>query len=77
MDIERIYIEGLRRKTPQQKLEMVGQLNRAVQQLALADIKRRYPDADDKELRLRLASRWIDPHVMLKAFGWDVEKQGY
>ena len=55
----------------------VRALNRAVQELALVDIRRRHPDADEREQALRLASRWIEPELMLRAFGWDVRKVGY
>ena len=52
-------------------------MTRAVQQLALMDIRRRHPDADEREQALRLASRWIEPELMLRAFGWDVREKGY
>ena len=51
--------------------------HRAVQELALLDIRRRHPDADEREQALRLASRWIEPELMVRAFGWDVRKVGY
>ena len=53
------------------------QLTRAVQELALVDIRRRHPGADEREQRLRLASRWIEPELMRDAFGWDVREHGY
>jgi hypothetical protein len=75
--VEALLIEGYRRMSPAQKLERVRALTRAVQELALADIRRRHPDADDREQALRLASRWIEPELMVRAFGWDVRKEGY
>jgi hypothetical protein len=48
-----------------------------VQELAIADIRRRHPDADEREQALRLASRWIEPELMVSAFAWDVRKVGY
>lgn len=75
--IEAILIEGYRRMSPAEKLERVRSLTRAVQQLALLDIRRRHPDADEREQALRLASRWIEPELMLRAFGWDVREVGY
>ncbi len=75
--IEAVLIEGLRAITPSEKLQIVNQLTLAVQQLALADVRRRHPDADARELELRVASRWIEPELMLAAFGWDVERMGY
>jgi len=52
-------------------------LIRSAQLLALGDIQRRYPNADRRELQLRLASRWIEPELMRKAFGWDPNVEGY
>jgi hypothetical protein len=75
--IEALLIEGYRRMSPAQKLERVRALTRSVQQLALLDIRRRYPRADEREQALRLASRWVEPELMLRAFGWDVREVGY
>jgi hypothetical protein len=76
-EIEALLIEGFRVMTPSEKMRIVSQLTLAVQQLALADVRRRRPNADARELELRVASRWIEPELMLAAFGWDVEKMGY
>lgn len=67
-EIEQMLIEGYRKMPVWRKLQQVGELN---------DIRRRHPQADERELKLRLASRWIEPELMLKVFGWDVEKEGY
>ena len=75
--IEALLIEGYRRMSPAQKLERVRALTRAVQELALLDVRRRHPDADEREQVLRVASRWIDPELMVRAFGWDVREVGY
>ena len=75
--IEAMLVEGYRRMTPAQKLERVRALTRAVQELALADVRRRHPDADEREQALRVASRWIEPELMVRAFGWDVRTKGY
>jgi hypothetical protein len=75
-EIEQILIEGYRKMPVWRKLRQVQDLNRFVQQLALNDIRRRHPEADERELQLRLASRWIEPELMRKAFGWDPEKEG-
>jgi hypothetical protein len=75
--VDALLIEAYRRMSPAEKLERVRALNHAVQELAVADIRRRHPDADEREISLRLASRWLDPELMLRAFGWDVRKAGY
>src|SRR5438876_10780867 len=55
--VEAMLVEGYRGMSPSQKLERVRALTRAVQELALVDIRRRHPDADEREQALRLASR--------------------
>ena len=66
-----------RKMPPELKLQRVRELTIALEELALADIRRRYPEADARELALRLASRRIQPELMFQAFGWDVRTAGY
>lgn len=72
--VEAFIVEGYRRMSAAQKLARVTELTRTVQQLALADIRRRYPTADKREQSLRLASRWLEPDLMRRAFDWDVNE---
>ncbi len=75
--MEHILVNAYRAMSPVEKLERVRAMTEAVQKLALADIRRRHPNADVREQALRLASRWIEPDLMLRAFGWDIQAQGY
>ena len=75
--IRALLVEGYRKMSPSEKLEQVRRLTLAVHELALADVRRRHPKADDREQLLRLASRWIEPSLMARAFGWDIETTGY
>jgi hypothetical protein len=76
-NVEAFIVNGYRRMSPAQKIARVTELTRTVQQLALSDIRRRFPTASPREQSLRLASRWLEPELMRKAFAWDVEKSGY
>ena len=76
-EVERIMIEGYRKMPAWKKLQQVGEMTQLVRQLAMNDIQRRYPLAHDREMKLRLASRWLEPELMKKAFAWDPEKEGY
>ena len=75
--IDGLLMKGYRKMTPAQKIDRVRALSIAVQELALLDIRRRHPGADAREQALRLASRWITPDLMLRAFGWDTRQAGY
>ena len=46
------------------------ELSKAAEELALSGIRMRYPDADEAELRMRLASLRLSPTEMREAFGW-------
>lgn len=76
-EAEAILIEGYRNMPVWKKLQQVGELTDLVCQLAMNDLRRRYPRADERELKLRLASRRIEPELMREAFGWDPDKEGY
>ena len=75
--IKALLIDGYRKMSAAEKIDRIRSLTLAVQELALADIRRRHPEADAREQSLRLASRWIEPALMARAFGWDVRKAGY
>ena len=76
-EVERVLVELYRRMPNWQKLRQVSELTRAVQELALCDIRRRHPHTDEREQRLRLASRWLSAETMRKVFGWDPDEEGY
>ncbi|MDZ4806445.1 MAG: hypothetical protein SGI90_16445 [Candidatus Eisenbacteria bacterium] len=75
--IEALLVEGYRRMSPSQKMERVCELTRALHELALQDVRRRYPEAGVRELELRVASRRLAPELMRRAFGWDPREAGY
>ena len=55
-EIERRQIEAWRRLSPLERLRLVSDITRAVTNLSLAGIRRRYPAASDRECFLRLAA---------------------
>jgi hypothetical protein len=70
LEAERFLIERYRSMSPVEKIAIVRELSRASQSLALAGLRRRYPDADDRELKMRLASTRLPASVMQQVFGW-------
>ena len=76
-EIQDMLIAGYRRMTPQQKARRVDELTKAVQQLALARIRKQYGDLSEQEQRLRLASLWLDRETMIRLFDWDPQQKGY
>jgi hypothetical protein len=76
-DIEALRIERFRQMTTAEKLAQMEAMTAAVLELACLDVRRRHPGADEREVQLRVASRWLDPDVLKTAFGWDVSVKGY
>lgn len=75
--VEAMIVDGYRRMSPSQKLGRVAALTRALDELVLADVRRRFPDASEREQALRVASRRLDAETMRRAFGWDPDREGY
>jgi len=48
-EMEKILIAGYRQMTPQQKLQRVTELTQAIQQLALARIRKQYGELAEHE----------------------------
>lgn len=77
-EIEEIILEGYRRMSPAEKLSIVGDLNQAAQEMALARIRAQYgPNLTEREEQLRLGALWLDRDTMVRVFGWDPEIEGY
>ena len=76
-EAERILIEGYRQMSAERKGRCIAEMNETVRSMQLAEIKARHPHADQRELEMRLAVRWLEPELALAAFGWDVKKEGY
>lgn len=68
-EAEAVLIGLLRRAPSWRKLEMVGQLNRTAQMMALAGLRERYPHASAEELRRRLAGLLLGEELAVKAYG--------
>lgn len=56
--------------TPAQRVRRAMTLTVFTHRVALANIRRRYPDEDERMHKIRLAARYIDAETMRKAFGF-------
>jgi len=65
-----------RRATPEQKLERMFGMARLVNDLARSELRQRFPQASERDVTLRLASRVHDRETMIRVFGWDPDVQG-
>jgi hypothetical protein len=62
--------EGLRRMTPRERVGRAASLTILAHSFAMAQIRQRYPQEDERHHRLRLAARFLDAATMERAFGW-------
>jgi hypothetical protein len=64
--------------TPNERFQEMLDLNAFVTQTQIEAVKRDHPDADEFEIKMRVASRWVrNPELLNAAFGWDVSEKGY
>jgi hypothetical protein len=76
-EAERVLVELLRRAPLWKRAAQLSGLIEARHALILADLRRRYPEADAGELRKRLAARLLPREDVIRVFDWDPEKEGY
>src|SRR5690606_15127378 len=62
--------EAIRQMTPAQRVQRAASLTVLAHRMALAHLRREYPEDSERTLKLRLAARYIDPATMKAAFGW-------
>jgi len=68
----------LTRRTPVWKrLRLTCELVQATRSLMLADLRRRFPDAGEEELRRRFIARVLPREQVIQAFGFDPVEEGY
>lgn len=59
------------------RLSLAFELTQATRLLVLADIRARYPEASDEELRKRFIARVLAREEVIQAYGFDPKVEGY
>lgn len=72
-----MVVERWRGMSPGEKLDQVGELNRACEQLSEAGVRVRYPGAGDDEVRHRVFALRLGRDVMVEVYGWDPTIEGW
>ncbi|HUH03940.1 MAG TPA: hypothetical protein VML75_18215 [Kofleriaceae bacterium] len=68
-------MERYRHMSAADKMRIVRQLTWATQELALAGIRQRHPNASPREVQMRLAATRLDAATLRDAFGWPDSSQ--
>ena len=76
-EAEAVLLDLLRRAPIWKRLQMVDQMYETLRLLTMADLRRCHPDADEDELKRRLAARALNREDVIAAYGWDPELRGY
>jgi len=69
-EADAVRFERYSRMSPAEKAQRVVDLTRAACSLALAGLHARYPEADARELLLRLAELRLGADLVSRAYGW-------
>jgi hypothetical protein len=77
LDAQRVLFDLLGSAPAEQKLEITFGLIHALRELIAADVRRRFPDAPEDELRNRVISRLLPRDAVIHAYGFDPELAGY
>jgi hypothetical protein len=65
-----VFIEQQRKMSAAEKIAAVFQLNRMLWDTAGAHERNLHPEADDREIFLRVAAHRLDRETMLRVYGW-------
>ena len=68
-EAEAVLIRLLQQAPPWRKLEMVGQMNAAVQRMMFSGLRTRYPKDSPERLRRRMADLLLGPALAMKVYG--------
>lgn len=67
--MEALQIQLWRQASPTRKMNMVAQLNASVRQLAMVGLRSRFPQANEAELRRKLADLLLGEELAQKVYG--------
>jgi len=71
------YFELMAQLSPEQRLSLAFALTDATRQLILADLRHRFPQAGDDEIRRRFIARVLLRKDVIRAYGFDPKAEGF
>lgn len=75
--IQRKHYELMRTLSPERKLAMAFALTDATRQLVLGDLRHKFPEASEEEIRRRFIARVLPRQDVIRAFGFDPIAEGF
>ena len=68
-----VWLDLMRRMPPGEKIAAVFRASQFVLQAYEMGVRRLYPDADDEEVRVRVAARHLPRELVIRVYGRDPE----
>jgi hypothetical protein len=68
-----VFIELHRKMTPGERVAHIFEMAEFMEGLQRSSVRSMYPEADEREVFLRVAARRLDRETMIKVYGWDPE----
>jgi len=66
-----VFLRAQREMSAGQKVAAVLNLTGMLLRMCESDVRRLYPEGDEREVFLRAAARFLDRETMHRAYGWD------
>ena len=61
----------MRKLSPGQRLKLAFELTESTRKLVIADLRYRYPNADEATIRRKFIARVLSPEDVIRAYGFD------
>jgi hypothetical protein len=66
-----VYFQLLRDMTPGERAARIFELTAFQESLQRASVRSMYPQADEREVLMRVAARRLDRETMIRVYSWD------
>jgi hypothetical protein len=74
---QRKQYELMSRLSPNERLKLAFDLTEAMRKLVIADLKHRYPQADEASIRRKFIARILPREDVIRAYGFDPRTEEY
>jgi hypothetical protein len=74
---ERVLFERWRTMDAVEKAELINSMARDAAELTRAGVRMRHPSADDQEIEMRSIALRLGRELMVRAYGWDPDVEGW
>jgi hypothetical protein len=77
LEAQKMHFKLMRRLPGWKRLMLAFELTQAARQLVLADIRHRFAEASDEEIRRRFIARVLPREDVIRVYGFDPKHEGY